>query len=788
MSTKRLSCSRIVLGIAALVPTTLFLLFAVSISPAAEGPSLRALPQGQLPNDCRLHPLKDLDGYFPFSPAATPDAWRVQAQQVRRQLAVSLGLWPMPERTPLNEVIHGKIELGDYTVEKVYFESVPGFFVTGNLYRPKGRTGTLAGVLCPHGHWKDGRFMDSGPDEIRRAIVRGEERFEDGGRSVLQSRCVQLARMGCVVFHYDMIGYADSVQIPENLAHGFSKQRPEMNSAENWGLFSPQAESHLQSVMGLQTWNSIRALDFLLGLPEVDAFRIGVTGASGGGTQTFLLCALDDRPTVAFPAVMVGTAMQGGCTCENACLLRVNTGNVEIAALFAPKPLGMTAADDWTREMQTKGFPELQKHFAMLGAPHNVMLKPLLHFPHNYNYVSRAVMYGWMNRHLKLGLSEPIVEEDYPRLTRQELTVWDEQHPKPPGGPEFEKKLLRWLNERDQKLLVSCQESIARFQEVYGGAWNAIIGRNSATAGEVTWTVREETEHGDYRLKTGLLSNQTYGEQLPVVLLEPKKTGSQVVIWADGNGKDGLFGRTAEGKPELKTAIQKLVNSGATVIGVDLLFQGEFLADGTPVTRSRKVKNPREAAAYTFGYNHTLCAQRVHDLLTVIRFVRGTMSGADRLDLVGVNGAGLWVAAAQALAGDAVKQAAIDTGGFRFAQVTDIYDPGFLPGSAKYGDLPGLLALGSSRRLWLAGEGAEDATAGQEDAPGGGHRGRPHPGDSRPINRRRSRRVAAWQTVKIDHRDQLTNRYFEANSGSVVTLTPSLRRPAASPGEGIWVR
>ena len=113
-------------------------------------------------------------------------------------------------------------------------------------------------------------------------------------------------------------------------------------------------------MMGLQTYNSIRALDWFSGLPDVDPKRIGVTGASGGGTQTFILCAIDPRPAVAFPAVMVSTAMQGGCTCENACYLRVGTGNVEIAALIAPRPLGMTAADDWTKEIATKGLPELQ--------------------------------------------------------------------------------------------------------------------------------------------------------------------------------------------------------------------------------------------------------------------------------------------------------------------------------------------------------------------------------------------------------------------------------------------
>ena len=93
-----------------------------------------------------------------------------------------------------------------------------------------------------------------------------------------------------------------------------------------------------------------------------------MTGASGGGTQTFLLAALDDRLAAAVPAVMVSTAMQGGCVCENASHLRVGTGNVELAALFAPKPLGLTAADDWTKELAAKGFPELKRLYAMLGA------------------------------------------------------------------------------------------------------------------------------------------------------------------------------------------------------------------------------------------------------------------------------------------------------------------------------------------------------------------------------------------------------------------------------------
>jgi hypothetical protein len=408
---------------------------------------------------------------------------------------------------------------------------------------------------------------------------------------------------------------------------------------------------------------------------------------------------------------MVGTAMQGGCTCENACLLRVDTGNVETAALFAPKPLGMTAADDWTREMPTKGFPELQKHFAMLGAKQNVMLKPLLHFGHNYNYVSRAVMYSWMNKHLKLGLPEPVVEEDYHRLTAAELTVWDAQHPKPAGGPDFERKLLRWITDRDDTMLSGCQDSTDHFRQVYGGAWETILGRNLSTAGSVSRTVSAEFDRGDYWTRVCLLRNETYGEQVPAVFLEPKRAGSHTVIWADGNGKAGLFTSTTGGDdPKPKPAIQKLLARGVTVIGVDLLFQGEFLADGKPITRARKVNNPREAAAYTFGYNHTLFAQRTHDLLSVVQYARKQMPGSQRLDLVGADGAGSWAAAARAVAGSAIDWAAIDTAGFRFVNVADIYAPDFLPGGAKYGDLPGALALAAPGRLWLAGEGEESAS------------------------------------------------------------------------------
>ena len=123
--------------------------------------------------------------------------------------------------------------------------------------------------------------------------------------------------------------------------------------------------------------------------------------------------------------------MQGGCYCENCNLLRIDTGNVELAALFAPRPQAMTAADDWTRDMMKDGYPQLSWLYAMIGNESDVYCRPMLHFKHNYNYVTRATMYQWMNRHLKLGLDDPVIEQDYEPLTTEETTIWGGEHPAP---------------------------------------------------------------------------------------------------------------------------------------------------------------------------------------------------------------------------------------------------------------------------------------------------------------------------------------------------------------------
>ncbi len=680
------------------------LLVATAAGIVAETP--RALPAGQQPQDARLQPLKDLNGYFPFTPPTSTSDWEKRARRVRRQMLVSQGLWPMPTKTPLNAVIHGKIERDEYSVEKVYFESAPGFFVTGNLYRPKNTKGKVPAVLFGHGHWKDARLSEAGEAELLNEIATGQERFEEGGRSRFQSMCVQLARMGCVVWQWDMLSDSDSRQFPAALVHGFAKQRPAMNTAENWGLYSPQAEAHAQSIMGLQTLNAIRSLDFILSLPEVDEERIAVTGASGGGTQTFMLSALDQRVKLAFPAVMVSTAMQGGCTCENASLLRVNTGNIEFAGLIAPRPLGMTTANDWTKEMATKGFPELKQLYTLLGAPDNVMLQRGEHFPHNYNAVSRSAFYTWLNQHFKLGFKTPVVERDYTPLKKEQLTVWDAQHPAPKADDEnFERKLLRGLHEDAQAQLAEAAKTPERYREIVQGGLDIVLDGGLAEAGGVEWSLANKVDKGGWILMAGLLRNKSYQEELPAVFCYPKQWNGKTVVWLTATGKAGLF--NPEGS--LKAEVQKIVDSGATVAGVDLLYQGEFLPDGQTFTKTAKVQNPREAAAYTFGYNHSVFVRRVHDVLSVVKYVKNHERPSKELTVIGLAGAGPWVAAARAQCGEAIDRAVIDTQGFRFGKVLDIHSPDFLPGGAKYGDLPGMLAMGAPGRLWLAGEGTESA-------------------------------------------------------------------------------
>lgn len=706
-----------------IVPACLSLAACLASPLLADTAGPRVLPEGQRPHDSRLGDMVTLHDYHPLRPVDTAEQWKVRAQEIRRRILVGSGLWPMPQKTPLNVVIHSRKDMGDYSVENVFFESLPGHFVCGNLYRPAGdsleiglnKDGKRPAALCPHGHWQDARFYDLAEAQRKQLLAIGAERFENAARNHYQARCVQLARMGIVVFQYDMLANADSYQFPEHR----QGPREHMNNPEvgKWGFVSPQATNYLQTNFGLQTWNSVRALDFVSGLEEVDASRILVTGASGGATQTMMISAIDDRVGAAFPAVMVSTAMQGGCTCENTHYLRVGQGNIDIAAAVAPRPQEITAADDWTINLKEKGYPQLKSVYELIGAGKNFDAHFDVHFKHNYNHVSRTHMYNFVNRHFKLGLATPVLERDFEVLLKDDLTVYNDEHPSPTGdqvGEAHERAVCHWWTEdaiRQIAPLVAAKDAAAlqKARQVLGGAVTVMIDRELPAAGEVNFGLEGKEVRNGYLELTGLIGNDTHGEEIPAAFLHPTEWNGRTVIWLSSAGKAGLY--DAGGTP--RDDVMKLVNAGNSVVGLDLFKQGEFLNEGEVVTENPRVAYPgkkassdtewRQSAVYLYGYNHSMFARRVHDLLTATTFVGNHETWkVDDLTVVGLGDMGPIASAARAIAGDAIDHLYVETEGFRFADLDSQWDQHFVPGAAKYGDVAGMLSLSAPRSTWVA--------------------------------------------------------------------------------------
>lgn len=663
----------------------LLLSFAVCLVPvaafAADPDPAKVFPADQKCPDSRLGKVKDLNGYFPLTVPATKDSWNTRAKQVREQVLVANGLWPMPEKTPLKAVIHGKIERDGYTVEKVYFASMPGHYVSGNLYRPTNKVdGKRPAVLNPHGHWPNGRFMEANDAAVKKEMATKDaktgqpaEGTEESARYPLQAKCVGLVRMGFVVFHYDMIGYADSTAISFNEAH-------------RAGFKSTEAELRQQSIMGWQTWNSIRAYDFLESLPDVDAKRIAVTGASGGGTQTFILCAVDSRPVAAFPAVMVSTGMQGGCFCENCSHLRVDTGNVEFAGLFAPRPLAMSAANDWTKEFETKGLPELKQLYRLFGKEELVDARVWIEFGHNYNQVSREYMYRWFNKHV-LGKDEIVKEQPFKPIPPKDLAVYNADHPRPADELDSAKLRAAQAEASDKQMKAlepNDEKTLAEFRRIAGTALRVMINDTLPPADEVEMRQKGVTS---MKLADGTVVHQTVltrkgkDEAIPIVgIHDPKTFKDTLVVWVHPKGKASLFE-----KGELVPAAKALLAKGMGIMSPDLFQTGELMGDKPlPVNAG--------FAGYTYGYNRSVFANRVHDLLTAIRFAR-SHPACKTLHLIGWEQAGVWAAAARALSGDIVSRTAVDMNQFRFDKITSTADEEMLPGAVKYGGSSMFLAL-----------------------------------------------------------------------------------------------
>jgi dienelactone hydrolase len=297
------------------------------------------------------------------------DLWESRKAILRECFLEKLGLSPFPVKTSFNPVVTKQRRYNGYTVENIAIETIPGVFLCGSLYRPSRGKGPFPVVLCPYGHF-------SNPDTNLYGRYRPD----------MQYRCATLARMGAVAFSYDLFAWGESrLQFPVEM--------------HRTGL-----------AQTMQTLNSIRAIDYLASLPFADAKRIAITGASGGGSQSFLAAALDDRITVSVPVVMVSSFYYGGCPCESGMPLQTCgdplTYNAEIAAMASPRPmLVVSDGQDWTRHVPDLEFPYLQKVYSLYGKKENVENVHLADEGHDYGISKRLAMYDFMARHLGLNLN-----------------------------------------------------------------------------------------------------------------------------------------------------------------------------------------------------------------------------------------------------------------------------------------------------------------------------------------------------------------------------------------------
>ena len=332
-------------------------------------------------------------------------SWKNRAKNIRENILEGIQWNKISSYdNELNTIIHSKKIMNGYTVENIAIESFPGFYITGNLYRPLEEQKQYAAILSPHGHLKDKRFTD-----------------------YVQLRSAFLANKGVIVFAYDMVGYGESTQVRHKMPIS----------------------------MLLQTWNSKRVLDYLLSLPEVDHLRIGMTGGSGGGTQTFVLTAIDQRIKVSIPVVQVSAHFFGGCVCESGMPVHkaknFQTNNVEFAALAAPRPqLIISDGDDWTRNTPNVEYPYLQRVYASFGVSNQLENVHLANEKHNYGYSKRKAAYAFFIKHLKLDSGKALNVNDADEsfiqiLSPERLRVFNKKTPRPITALKNEFEIMQFL-------------------------------------------------------------------------------------------------------------------------------------------------------------------------------------------------------------------------------------------------------------------------------------------------------------------------------------------------------
>jgi len=340
---------------------------------------------------------------------ATLKDWEADRPVLRQQLFDMLGLAPLPEKTPLIPVVTGTVEHPEFVVERLHFQSLPGLYVTGNLYRPKVQTGPLPAILYVCGH---GRVKQDG--------------VSLGNKTHYQHHGGWFARNGYVCLTIDTLQLGEI----EGIHHG-------TNNLNRWWW-----NSRGYTPAGVEAWNCIRALDYLESRPEVDAGKLGVTGRSGGGAYSWWIAALDDRIQCAVPVAgitsmrthVIDGCIEGHCDCMY--MLNFHRWDFAlVAALVAPRPL-LISNTDKDGIFPLEGVVDVHRQtrhiYRLYGADKQLGLQ-ITEGPHEDTQELHIHAFRWFNRFFRSDKSmiektavkffEPPQLKVFPQLPTDELNT-----------------------------------------------------------------------------------------------------------------------------------------------------------------------------------------------------------------------------------------------------------------------------------------------------------------------------------------------------------------------------
>lgn len=562
------------------------------------------IPAGIPAHDTRNTDIPNTDTHFAPRTYKTLAEWQARKQQLRTQILAAAGLLPMFPKNDLHPQVFGRIQNRDCFIEKVLIETLPGYYLAGNLYTPlkAAPAGGFPAIISPHGHWTYGRL-------------------ENTDITSVPARAINLARQGYVVFSYDMVGYDDTIQTP----HDFGDTKVE----ELWN-FGP---------FGLQLWNSIRAIDFLEKLPNVNPQMIGATGASGGGTQTFTVSAVDDRIKFSAPANMVSLIMQGGGLCENAPGLRLDTNNVEIASMMAPRPMIMSAATgDWTRNMASEEYPAVRSIYELYDKAADVEMF-FQDAPHNYNKANREATYAFFGKHVLGETDASKLKERGIQMEKLQDMLVLHNRTLPPNAITFPQLFAEWMR------IAKEQTSDLRQRLI------------SALAAE--WPAKVLSEGSGEHI---VLGRSGKGDRIPAIWIKGTNPPA-LVIHPDG-------AEAARKDP----ATAALLKSGRAVLLIDAFQTGTAVA-------------PRNREAKMFlTFNKSDDANRAQDILTALAWLN-----QPKTQLIGMGKAAIWCEFAAAVSPLPVTLQA-DLSGFHGTDDEFARDF-FVPGIQRAGGLSAARAL-----------------------------------------------------------------------------------------------